>query len=116
MASSTNAAEATPVTDPIPLDKESEDMEGLVQQLEAMKAKNEKIAQRKKEQEEVKHLKDAKEEKEQQEAEAKWKANEAEAKRIADEARAKQKAKWVCNAKEAHKRKVSTIQMFLVLG
>jgi len=41
-------------TDPIPSDKESEDMEALAKQLEAAKARNKQIVQRKKEQEEAK--------------------------------------------------------------
>ena len=39
----------------------------------------------------------------------KWKSNEAEVKQITDKAEAK--AKQVCKAEEAHKKKVSTIQM-----
>jgi len=83
-----NAANIMPIANPVPSDEESEDVEALAQQLEAAKAKNIEISQRKKEWE-AKHLKEAKEEKEQQEAEAKRKADEAEAKRATDEAEAK---------------------------
>ena len=71
MTTSMNVAETMPVTDPIPLDKESEDVEALTQQLEATKAKNEKITQRKNEQEEVKCLKEAKVKRKADEAKAK---------------------------------------------
>ena len=54
MSTSTNTAENIPVTEPIPLDEESEDLEALMRQLEDTKAKNDQIAKRKKEQEEVK--------------------------------------------------------------
>ena len=75
MSAPMNAAESMPLIDLIPLDEEAEDIEAMAKQLEAMKAKNNKIAKKKKEQEEAKHLKEAEEEKERQEAEVKWKAN-----------------------------------------
>jgi len=75
LSPSTNAAKNMPVADPIPSDKEAEDVEAIARLLEAMKAKNVKIMQKKKEREE-----------------AKCKANKAEAKRVADEAEAKRKA------------------------
>ena len=97
MSAPTNAVENMPVVNLIPLD-----IEAIVKELEAAKAKNDKIAQRKKEHEEAKHLKEAEEEKNRQEAEAKRVADEAEAERVWD-------------TEEAHKRKVS-ITCFLVVS
>jgi len=48
MPSSTNTAENTPVADPIPSDEEAEDIEAIARLLEATKAKNVKIVQRRK--------------------------------------------------------------------
>jgi len=106
MSAPLNAAESTPVVDPIPSDKEAKDIEAITKQLEAVKAKNDKIAQRKKEHEEVKHLKEAEEEKNRQEAGAKRIADKAEAKHIANEAEAER----AHDAEEARKRKVSATQ------
>ena len=61
MSAPTNAAENTPVVNLIPSDKEAENIKAITKQLEAVKAKNDKIAQRKKEHEEAKHLKEAEE-------------------------------------------------------
>jgi len=105
MSSSTNAAENTPVADPVPSDEEAEDVEAIARLLEAVKAKNIKIAQKKKEREEAKQKAN--------EAEAKWVTDEAEVKRKAKEAEAKKKAneaevQWVRDVEDARKRKVST--------
>jgi len=121
MPSFTNMAEISPVTKLIPSDEESEDLKALMKQLEAVKAKNEKIVKKKKEWEEVKCLKEAEEEKERQEAKAKWKADEAEAKQVADKAEAKRNADKAMaeqfhKATEAHKRNVSAAQSFMVLA
>ena len=70
MSAPMNVAENTPIADLIPLDEEAGDVEALAKQLEAVRAKNDKIAQRKKERKEVKCQKEAEEEKNWQEAEA----------------------------------------------
>jgi len=54
MSAPTNTAENMPVADLLPSDEEAEDVEAIMKQLEAAKAKNNKITQRKKEREEVK--------------------------------------------------------------
>ena len=95
MSPSSNVAENTPIANPRPLDEEAEDVEAITRLLEAAKAKNVKIVQKKKEHEE-----------------AKCKADEAEAKCIADKA----KAKWARNVEEACKRKVSAMQISRVPG
>ena len=51
MSASTNTAENTPIAKPIPLDKEVADLGALAQQLVDAKAKNERIVQRKGDQE-----------------------------------------------------------------
>ena len=109
----TNVAKDTPVADPVPSDEEAEDVEAIAKLLEAAKAKNIKIAQKKKEREEVKRKAE--------EAEAKWVTDEAEAKRKAEEAENKRKAEEaevqrVRDAEEAHKRKVSTCPFLVVLS
>jgi len=113
MSSSTNAAENTPITDPVPSDEEAEDVEVIAKLLEAAKAKNIKIAQKKKECEEVKRKAN--------EAEVKRVMDEAEAKRKAEEAKAKKKAEEaevqrVRDAEEARKRKVSACSLSVVLS
>ena len=112
MSTSTNVAENMPVAKPILWDEKSEDLEALVRQLEATKAKNDQIMKRKKEKEEAKCQKEAEAKQKANEAEAKWVPDKPEAKQKADEAEAEQ----VHNAEEVHKRKVSTTQILVVLG
>ena len=95
MSAPTNTAETMPITEPILLDEEVIDLDALMQQLVAMKAKNAKIVQKKRDHE-------AKEEREQK--------DRAQADRLTKE------AKRIWKAEEANKKQVSAIEISLGLG